>query len=210
MSGRERDEEASGQFAGLGNEELARAAKAGDRAARNALFMRLQPDVRARSFEVKRRVGRSDGGPIEPEDVDQQAFIIFCELLEEWEPGRLRFASYLRAKVGWRILHYVRGTLHYRARVKTVRFDGEREKVEAQPGGEEAQAPVEEKIGWEERTEGLDRRWREVLRQRFEEELSSKEIAALGGRSSRTVNRDLRTALRLVRERVEEEWEGCG
>jgi hypothetical protein len=66
-------------------EILALEAKRGDREARNILYVSLHDVIASRTRPAKRLLARllQASGPIEDEDIDQQAFVIFCDLLDE-------------------------------------------------------------------------------------------------------------------------------
>lgn len=195
-------------------EALARAAKTGDREARNALYLQLLPLIMSKGQFAARVLARDGGGALLAEDLEQQAFLIFCDLLDVWEPERAPFVPYLKRKIAWRLLHFVRRSLHYRSRVRFVALPSDRESLELAAGpaseGDTGEARVERAAGWKERTEHLETRWRETLRQHFIEELSSRQIADLKGASARTANRELRAALKAARARAEDEMDGCG
>ncbi len=194
-------------------EELAWAARGGDREARNSLFLQYQARIKRLALPAKRMAARIalDDMSIEPEDVEQQAFLVLCELLEQWEPERAPFAVYLASVMQWRLGHYVRGATHSR-RKRAIRSH--------QGGREEATEPsamniselmdarleeVESRQAWHERTSLVSKEAKELLNLRFAEGLSTRQIAAMSGRSKRTVNRGLKAAMSEVRKSLQEE-----
>src|SRR6476620_3461732 len=48
------------------------------------------------------------GSAIDAEDIDQQAFIIFCDLLSTWDSESVPFMYYFPKIMHWRLLGYVR------------------------------------------------------------------------------------------------------
>jgi DNA-directed RNA polymerase specialized sigma24 family protein len=147
--------------------------------------------------------------------VGQQAFILFCELLEEWDPDRVPFTRYLMKMVKWRALHHVRRCAGGAWRYRLVRVTVAEEEGGglAEPESHDAALDilnVEDRVDWEAHTEGLDERWKRIIALKFRQEVSAAEIAVVDGRSRRTINRELRAALSALRARLEEEWESCG
>jgi RNA polymerase sigma factor (sigma-70 family) len=194
-------------------ETLAWAARGGDREARNSLFLKYRARINRLALPAKRMAARiaPDDMSIEPEDVEQQAFLVFCELLEQWEPGRAPFGVYLASVMQWRLGHYVREATHSRRkRVIRQRHDGDDEAAEppAKSIGEMMDARLEEvesRETWAERTRSVSKEGKHLLNLRFAEGLSTRQIAALSGRTKRTVNRGLRAAMSEVRKSLQEE-----
>ncbi|HYP41015.1 MAG TPA: sigma-70 family RNA polymerase sigma factor [Chloroflexia bacterium] len=193
-------------------EELAWAAKGGDREARNSLFLKYQVRIKRLALPAKRMAARiaPDDMSIEPEDVEQQAFLIFCELLEQWEPGRAPFAVYLTNVMQWRLGHYVREATHSRRKraMRPSRDGDEAAEPSAKSIGELMDARLEEvesREAWHERTKSVSKEGKHWLTLRFAEGLSTRQIAALSGRTKRTVNRGLRAAMSEVRKSLQEE-----
>lgn len=205
----------------LSDDELAEAAKGGDREARNALFMRHR-ELIGKLCRVGKNVAAQHAhgaGPLTAEDVDQQAFLIFCDLLASWEPAKAPFVEYLRKVMPWSALHYVRRSLRYRARRKVVRLrlvepteEETRETGETAPPSAEAEQSLldaEDRAAWDEETEGLGEEWRRIIKMRYEQGLTTGEIAVLRGYSPRSINRELRAATDALRERIQDRWEDC-
>ncbi|HEX9987615.1 MAG TPA: sigma-70 family RNA polymerase sigma factor [Chloroflexia bacterium] len=194
-------------------EELAWAARGGDREARNSLFLTYRARINRMALPAKRMAARiaPDDISIEPEDVEQQAFLVFCELLEHWEPSRAPFAVYLAKVMQWRLGHYVREATHSR-RKRGIRSRHHGEDEAAEPPAKSTYAlmdarleEVESREAWDERTRSVSKEAKHWLNLRFAEGLSTRQIAALSGRSKRTVNRGLRAAMSEVRRSLEEE-----
>ncbi|MBF6613940.1 MAG: hypothetical protein IVW55_12500 [Chloroflexi bacterium] len=186
-------------------EELALKAKAGERSARNALFLRLGARIRRWTSRARRLTRLS--GYLTTEDVDQQAFIIFCGLLMGWEPERTPFLPYLASTMPWQALHYVRGALHYRSKNRAVALE-EAEctaqseiKAEAQQG-EEVWRALWGRSAWQLRSE-----WQQTVSLRFCQGFTSSQIAAFSGRSRRAVDRELHAAVSALRRDIQEGWE---
>ena len=196
-------------------EKLALAAKRGDREARNSLYFEYERLLKLRCRRARRVADKylAGAGPIVGEDVDQQCFILFCELLETWVPDETSFVEHLGRGVGWAALHYVRRSLGYRRRLRVVRFAQNDEGVVIEPvsvGAEQQMDQAEARVDWQEQAEGLDERWKRLIVMKFRDDLTTGEISVIDGHSRRTINRDLREAMDTMRAKLEEEWEGCG
>jgi RNA polymerase sigma factor (sigma-70 family) len=199
-------------------EDVALQAKAGNKEARAALYLRLQGFMEQQCAAAKRLLAKVEqarggvGGPIEADDLDQQLFLIFCSLLEDWEPERGRFMTYLGCTIGWRAQRYVRDTLHMRSRrVVLVRASQIRRR---NTEGEAPGAPLgfgEDEVlsseAWQELTAQLREDWKRFVDLRFYEDLSSGRIARIAHCSERTVNRHLKSALDQIRSHLTDEWE---
>jgi len=195
--------------------ELVDAARSGDREARNALFMRYRERIKILCLKGKQMAisfSESDAS-ITGEDVEQQAFLIFCDLLEGWDVSYgVSFRDYLRKMMPWEAVHYVRSATHYRANHKVRRILTHFETGEIDLQSREAEQSLEEvedRVAWDDHTEALDDEWRRLIKMRYEQGLTRGEIAALRGYSPRTVNRELRAATDALREKIQDEWEGC-
>jgi RNA polymerase sigma factor (sigma-70 family) len=195
--------------------ELAEAAKGGDREARNTLFMRHRDRIKKLCYRGSRTAARFSEGArsITGEDVEQQAFLIFCELLETWDASYgVPFSDYLREKMPWKAVHYVRASLHYRARRRVLRLIAPLESGDIGPESAEAAQSledVEDRDAWAEQTDALDKEWKRLIKMRYEQGLTGREIAALRGCSARKVSRELRAATDALREQLQDGWEGC-
>ncbi len=88
--------------------QLARLAiqtQAGNLNARNALYLALRPRI-ASSIRKLRYSGnweRVEGRSWLFEDLEQEAFLIFCELTNQWNPEPPRFAGYFFSHLPWRL-----------------------------------------------------------------------------------------------------------
>jgi RNA polymerase sigma factor (sigma-70 family) len=84
---------------------LASQAQHGDIDARNALYLALRPRI-ASSIRKLRFSGnweRVEGRSWLFEDLEQEAFLIFCELTNQWNPEPPRFAGYFFSHLPWRL-----------------------------------------------------------------------------------------------------------
>jgi RNA polymerase sigma factor (sigma-70 family) len=177
--------------------------------------MRHRERITKLCYRGRHTAARFSGGDgsISEEDVEQQAFLIFCELLEAWDTGYgVPFRDYLREKMPWKAIHYVRSSLHYRAQRKVLRLISPLESGDTGPESPEAAralADVEDRDAWAEQTDVLDGEWKRLIKMRYEQGLSGREIAALRGYSARKVNRELRAATDALREQLQDGWEGC-
>jgi RNA polymerase sigma factor (sigma-70 family) len=197
------------------DEGMALVARTGDRAVRNALFLRHAGLVKRLTRPAKGMLARISARrwsgilAIEPQDVEQQAFLVFCRLLDEWDPDRERFTDSLTRRMPGHLLHYVRDSLSYTRRERSFDpFDAE-EAAATSP----RHSPIEERetaLSLESYTGELPPGLLQTVMLRYYADLSCNQIAAISHRHRRTVNRNLNTALALMRERMEEEWEGCG
>src|SRR5262245_14802816 len=83
---------------------LAVRAQRGDRAARDALWARETPFLRAKAREVWAQLAdefgpRASPGPVAVEDAQQEAFLVFLALLERWRPEcGIAFGPYLNRR----------------------------------------------------------------------------------------------------------------
>ena len=192
-------------------EQLALRAKQGDKAARDVLYLRLGSTIAETILPPKRLLSRHmrGRGPIEPRDLDQQAFVIFCELLDDWQPALLPFLAYMPEMMRWRAYNYVRSLLHLRS--KRVRWaNAWPEQLETpditQPSSE-PETLVEGSEAWNALLAQLRNDWKRFVTMRFYEGLPTSEIARATHCSHRTVNRTLRAALELLRQNGQEERE---
>jgi DNA-directed RNA polymerase specialized sigma24 family protein len=86
---------------------LARAARTGDRDARNALWVALAPKIDRLAVAAGRRTRgdnapRRDGRPWDAEDLRQEAFPLFADLLAAWS-GEGPIGPYLLSHLAWRL-----------------------------------------------------------------------------------------------------------
>ncbi len=208
--------------AGEALERMALRARAGDREARNALFLSQQGLVGILSRRAKRLVRSLEGRDrsLQPGDIDQQAFVEFCALVAEWEPQQMPFLAYLRRLLPWRLLHYVRRSARYRSGLRVLPLTSIGVSAEAQPDGpgepgiedestRDKIISIESSDAWRQHTESLDESLRRAVGLRYGLGFSSREIASIQGRSRRTVDRDIRAAMQTIKRNVQEEWENC-
>jgi RNA polymerase sigma factor (sigma-70 family) len=84
---------------------LASQAQHGDIDARNALYLALRPRIAAsiRKLRYSGNWERVEGRSWLFEDLEQEAFLIFCELTNQWNPEPPRFAGYFFSHLVWRL-----------------------------------------------------------------------------------------------------------
>ena len=89
---------------------LALRAKSGDLAARNALFLALWPRCAPVLNGVRRNyVWRAvEGRSWTFDDLEQESFLIFCDLVERWSGAEPRFAGYFFSRYRWRVFDALR------------------------------------------------------------------------------------------------------
>jgi RNA polymerase sigma factor (sigma-70 family) len=203
-------------------ERWALRARAGDAEARNALFLSQQGLVELLSRRAKGLVRSLEGRDrsLQPGDIDQQAFVEFCALVEDWDPAQMPFVAYLRRLLPWRLLHYVRRSIRYRSGLRMLPLaalspadDGQGED-QGDPGIEDVAmrdkiVRIESNDAWKHHTESLDEGMRRAVSLRYGLGFSSREIASIEGRSRRTIDRDLQAAMQQIKRNVQEQWENC-
>lgn len=125
----------------------ARAAQAGDRAARDALVTALAGKIERIAAREAWRAARAgglwrDGRPWDREDLAQEAVCILIALIDEW-PGDRPFLTYVLAYLPWR-LRDARRRLMAPSRFETHPVDGRDQLVaDGSAGAERARARVE-------------------------------------------------------------------
>lgn len=219
----DREAEVEVDVVGEALERLALRAQAGDREARNALFesqMGLVGLLSRRAKGLVKSLERHDRS-LQPQDIDQQAFVEFCKLLDEWRAGDVPFMAYLRKLLPWRLLHYVRRSTRYRSGVRVLPLTSFARAPESEDGGDEGDPGVEDEAmrtriisiessdTWKHHTQTLEEGLRQAVSMRYGLGLSTGEIAGVQHRSRRSVNRDIRTAIEEIKRNIEEEWENC-
>ncbi|HUP28318.1 MAG TPA: sigma-70 family RNA polymerase sigma factor [Chloroflexia bacterium] len=182
------------------DDRLAQAAKEGDTDARNALFLKHQPTIHRLGARARATLARNPNahGPVEPQDIDQQLFLIFCDLLDAWQPGTAPFLPYMISTMPWAALHYVRKATR-RGPSQHPRRHGAGH-TPADHYEQDFPEPSEDSLDWLpaiHHVPGQQRRW---LLLRFRQGMSSRQVASLTGYSHRTVNRELRAAISLIRD----------
>jgi RNA polymerase sigma factor (sigma-70 family) len=207
----------------LSNQDLALAAQAGDHEARNALYLRYRRLMSIRIAPAKRLASwlEATGAPVSAEDVEQEAFVIFCRLLELWRPDRAPFAPFLLEMLSHAAFNYVRafqraqGSYAPRAeKLSGSSAGGEEEGVpplaaKGQPRqvGEPADVTILRADTWTQLLSHLPGELARLVHLRYREDRSSRQIAKSEGCSQRTVDRDLQLALASIQELMREEME---
>ncbi len=79
---------------------IAASSERGDHTVRNQLFFAYQPRLQVMARSAWRRYGRQFG--IERDDVDQEAFIVFANLLSHWS-GNGSLSMYVLGSFNWRM-----------------------------------------------------------------------------------------------------------
>jgi RNA polymerase sigma factor (sigma-70 family) len=215
----------------MSDDNLALAAHNGDIPARNALYLRHR-DLISRRIIPARRLARSlaaSGAPIDERDVEQEAFIRFCELIDEWDPTRTHFLPFMAAMIWRRTWKYVRQSEHLRShRVRVISVSripylwlgleklGNNTKVELLDNvgqshslvyGGSGKDPFDDSINWDSLVGTLRADWKRFVRLRFWDDKSCRHIASREGCSPRTINRGLSAALKQLRYELDEEKE---
>ena len=178
--------------------KAARAAVSGDAAARDALFAAFQPRFE-RSIRRCQRVwaGQSRQSvvedAIEADDIAQEAYLVFVDLLQTW-PGGDSVSAFLCARFPWRLHDATRTWRRPGASLALVRVSAGRAE------DNHALAALIDEV-----TADLDPSTRDMLRWRVFERLTFADIARRAGVSKRTVSRrwdelmvELRSADRLA------------
>jgi DNA-directed RNA polymerase specialized sigma24 family protein len=85
--------------------DLARRAQQGDAFARNGLFLALWPRCAPMLYAIRAqdRWRLREGRAWTFDDVEQEAFPIFCDLVERWRSDQPRFAGYFFTRFHWRL-----------------------------------------------------------------------------------------------------------
>lgn len=87
---------------------VAREAQTGDVAARNALFAACEPKIARFVRRYRTVAGRAHSGPaFDGEDVAQEAFVVFADLVADW-PGGESFCAYFLGHFPWHLRNAVR------------------------------------------------------------------------------------------------------
>ena len=188
------------------DDALAIAAQGGDREARDELYLRYRQAIRRATGPARRLAAELDreGSHVEPEDLEGEGFIIFCDLLDRWQPGRTPFVPYMLAAMSWREYHYVRDANHIRSARRAVRLVSKPDdggdvtaRIEGTPDVARVVAGREE---WDNLAGRLSDDGRRLVAMRYGRDLPARRVALVIGRSERTVNRTLQAALSTLRE----------
>lgn len=172
---------------------LAMQAQAGDRSARNALYLALRPRI-ASSIRKLRYSGNwsgSEGRSWFFDDLEQEAFLIFCELVEEWNPEPPRFAGYFFSRLPWRLRDRLRswsGT--------TLRAT---QPLPLDALCDDIADPAIVRVMLESLLAAIDSDEADVLRLRFIDGMREREIAIALGISTRTVRRRKTQGMAAIR-----------
>lgn len=195
------------------DDTLARAAQAGDRESRDALYFRCRHAIR-RATEPARRLAdqlEQSGSHIQPDDLEGEGFIIFCDLLERWQPGRAPFVPYMLAAMSRRAYHYVRDANHIRSPKRSVRLvpgpDASDESPAETMSEPDIAGSVASREAWDALAGTLSADWRRLVTMRYGHDLPAKRVALVVGCSEDSVNRTVGAALRTLRKKLAHEVE---
>lgn len=168
---------------------LARRAKH-DRSARDALYgaLRFKIDRFARRYRARRHWWLVI---CDEEDVAQEAFIVFCELIERW-PGRESFLGYFFSRFPWRLARAVDRIERGQNVTQLVPLDDREVPRTIDPMDQVFLAEI---------SAGFTPRERAVLELRVGRDLRFSEIARALGVTERTVFRDWARIVAALRER---------
>lgn len=209
------DNKAARPFECWDDEELACAAKDGSREARNALYLRHEITIRKLGSYARRILGiaRASGRVsviVDNEDIEQQAFVVFCELVASWEPQSEPFMRCLKRRMPWRLREYVHDTLVGKrgdVSQKTLPLDAHgdgREEYLLPHASDNADAIAQ----WGCHMKSLPLALRPMVKLKYYDDLTSTQIAGLTGHSKREINRTLHNAIDLLRQELQDNWEG--
>ena len=209
------------------DEELAGAIRAGSREARNTFYLRHQAELLEKGRPARRLLGgiRARGRmnvTISPEDIDQQLFVVFCELVEAWqgEVGECLLLEWLDRKLPGKLMHYVRGATRYYVRGRlseTVPLfldeSGEEHysiaSCESPTDHEPEGASGNSSKNWKKHIETLPAELRETVELRWGQGLSNDEISRRTRHSHKRISRDLNKAVHVLRAELADNWDGC-
>ncbi len=181
--------------------QLAQAARAGDRAARDALWLAVGP----RLAQMAHRTAWAFPA-LEHDDAVQEAFPIFAALVATWpgpDAAGAGFATYLFGMFRWRLHSLLRG-YDRRRPAATTGFDARAERLVAAPP--RAHGPVawhEYGVDFPAFVARLPDRERDIFLLRIREGLETREVAARLGLTPRTVSRHWNITLRRLRALVQ-------
>lgn len=85
--------------------DLVARARVGDASALELLLERYRPLL---LDNVGKLEARLKGQVLEYQDLEQEAVKIAIELVREYKPGKANFGSYLKQKLHWRLVNYIR------------------------------------------------------------------------------------------------------
>ena len=211
------------------DDDLALAAKGGDREARNTLYLRHSSSIDAMlgpAVLVLSDLSSIDTS-LQKDDLTQQAFLIFCHLLDRWDgdPSHEPFLSYVARVFPSRAAHFVRDKLHARARGwgQPHKRDCSLFRHHSNPGDPQAfvagqnhaqhahpsEEAIDADLAWHRQIAGLDPHSRTLLTLHFYLGLSPAQIADLSGLSTRTIRRHINAAIRRLRNQFLSPWQDC-
>lgn len=171
-------------------------AQAGDRAARDALYLAFEPKLLRSAWRIRTPWAPHGCHAIwERDDVTQEAFVVFAALVASWPP-QLPFGRYLLANFPWRLRDAVmRGVARpvVPRRAFVARHDSEHWLADPAATREEERALVEAIAA------SLEPPLDEVLRLVVIEQLPQEEIAERLGVGRRTVSRHWRSIRNRLR-----------
>ena len=173
---------------------LAAQAKDGDRAARNALYLALLPRI-ASSIRKLRYSGNwnsSEGRSWLFDDLEQETFLIYCDLLDEWNPEPPRFAGYFFSRLPWR--------LRDRLRAWSTTTQRESQPLPLDALCDDIADPAIVRVMIESLLAAIDPDDAAVLRLRFIDGMREREIAIALGVSTRTVRRRRMRGMAAIRD----------
>lgn len=162
---------------------LALRAQAGELAARNALFLAIWPRCAPVLNGIRRNyVWRElEGRAWTFDDLDQEAFIVFCEIVDRWGGLEPRFAGYFFTRFRWRMFDVLRSW--------TVSPRREQALIEDLPVAIDETDAVELRLLIEALFANLDEGERQLLEWRLIEGRTDAEMAQALGVSVKTVRR---------------------
>lgn len=199
----------------LEDEELAYAAKDGSKEARNCLFLRHTELIKMLTSRARRRLRgafyrRRANIILDYEDVYQQSFVVFCELLARWEPGIEPFVNYLRRKMPWRLQDYVRDAMMGRSgniAQETLPIEADGDNGTQLQSREHPADDPDTLAQWNYHMKSLPATLRPAITLKYYDDLTSAQIACLTGRTRHEVNRSLHNALSILRQELQDTWE---
>ncbi len=202
------------------DEALARAALQGCKEARNTLFVRQSPLIKKLAGPARKLLRIAVWGgrvnvPIEAEDIDQQAFVAFCDILAAWCPDRETFVKCLGRRLPWMLRDYVKDAVlgkhrpRHGAHLASTRPLAPFENAEEiYLSGANSSDDGESSVAWGLQVSSLPAPLRLTVQLRFYHDLTSTQIARITGTTQREVNRSLQTAILIMRQELQDDWEG--
>lgn len=178
--------------------DAAFAALAGDAIARDALFAAFRPrlgwSIRRCQLIWSGQSNRFVEDAIEPNDIDQEAYLVFAELIADWTPGG-SFSAYVLGQFPWRMNRVLRRWRRQRGprAVRSIaRVIDERSPIEQ----------AELTVLVDALAARLDPTDADLLRRRVLDDASFDDIAKRAGISRRTLHRRWRAIADLVERAI--------